>query len=55
MLDALFGWWFGLSRDDPVRHCQFHREMGCCHVDGPGCDMKTCPILADYREFCGDD
>lgn len=36
---------------DPVRHCQFHRDMGCAHVDGPHCDMNECGELDDYRRF----
>ena len=53
LFELMFGWLNPLP--DPVRECQFHREMGCCHVDGPACDMPTCPILKDYREFCGDE
>jgi len=55
MFETIFGWWRSFFPPDPVRQCQFHREMGCCHVDGPGCDMQTCQILKDYREFCGDE
>lgn len=58
MFEAIFKWWVSLfygDPNDPVYHCQFNREMGCCHVDGPDCDMATCPILKDYREFCGDE
>ena len=54
-------WWVDfLSRlygvpPDPARHCQFHREMRCCPLDGPGCDVRTCEILKDYREFLRDE
>ena len=29
---------------DPVRHCKVYKLVGCCHVDGPLCDMRTCTI-----------
>lgn len=53
--DWILAWWRSFFQPDPLRHCTFHRDMGCCHVDSPGCDMGTCPILKDYREFCGDE
>ena len=30
--------------NDPVKHCQVYRTVGCTHVDGFHCDMKTCNI-----------
>lgn len=42
---------FGADPDDPVRSCEFYCDLGCCHVDGPLCDMKTCQELKDYRKF----
>jgi hypothetical protein len=29
---------------DPVHHCQVYKKVGCVHVDGFLCDMKTCNI-----------
>ncbi len=29
---------------DPVRHCKVFKLVGCAHVDGPLCDMRTCTI-----------
>ena len=29
---------------DPVKHCQVYRAVGCAHVDGPLCDMRTCDV-----------
>jgi len=34
---------------DPVYNCEVHKEIGCSHVDGMLCDMKTCDILQEYR------
>ena len=30
---------------DPVKHCMIHRAVGCAHVDGMLCNMKTCDIV----------
>lgn len=35
---------------DPVRHCQVHRQIGCAHVDGFLCEMNTCEILSAYKK-----
>lgn len=35
---------------DPVRHCTVYRTVGCAHIDGYLCHMKTCEILRDYLE-----
>ena len=32
------------SSDDPVKHCNVYKTVGCAHVDGMHCDMKTCTI-----------
>lgn len=29
---------------DPVKHCQVYKTVGCTHVDGMLCNMKTCKI-----------
>ena len=29
---------------NPVKHCQVYRTIGCAHVDGMNCDMRTCGI-----------
>ena len=28
---------------DPI-NCQVHRKLGCSHIDGYLCDMRTCNI-----------
>lgn len=35
---------------DPVRHCTVYRTVGCVHIDGILCHMKSCEILRDYLE-----
>jgi hypothetical protein len=37
-------WWNRLWANDPVWNCKVHRTVGCAHVDGPLCDMRTCNI-----------
>lgn len=39
------------GKDDPVKHCKYYRDMGCAHVDGIACDMKTCKERIDYEKF----
>ena len=34
--------------DDPVKHCEVYRVIGCAHVDGYLCDMETCDILEKF-------
>lgn len=29
---------------DPVKHCKVHQILGCAHVGGSGCDVRTCTI-----------
>jgi hypothetical protein len=29
-------------RYDPVHNCHVYKNVGCAHVDGMYCDMKTC-------------
>jgi hypothetical protein len=29
---------------DPVKHCHVHKTVGCSHVDGPLCDVRTCDV-----------
>ena len=29
---------------DPVNHCNVYKTVGCAHVDGMLCDMRTCEI-----------
>ena len=48
--------WFGWkilrldTPEDPVAHCPVFKNIGCAHVDGMICDMKTCNILRSYKE-----
>lgn len=32
---------------DPVKHCQIYKTVGCVHVDGMLCDMRTCNAKLD--------
>ncbi len=41
--------WFNLRKYDPVNHCKVYKTVGCVHVDGFLCDMKTCNILEAYK------
>lgn len=34
------------SKYDPVRHCKVYKTVGCAHVDGMLCNMKTCDVQA---------
>lgn len=29
---------------DPVKHCLVYKSVGCAHVDGMLCDIRTCDI-----------
>ena len=33
---------------DPVKYCQVYKEIGCAHVDGYLCDMRTCDIRQKF-------
>jgi hypothetical protein len=35
-------------RNDPVKHCEVYKEIGCAHVDGYLCDMATCGIRENF-------
>lgn len=37
--------------NDPVYSCRVYKEVGCAHVDGMLCEMKSCPILKEYLEI----
>ena len=37
-------WWFKAIKNDPTYSCERYLRHGCPHVDGLGCDMKTCSI-----------
>ena len=40
LIQMLFPW----SKDDPVLHCNVYKTVGCTHVDGMLCNMKTCDV-----------
>ena len=42
-------------RNDPVKHCEVYKEIGCAHVDGYLCDMGTCGIREKFRSGTLDD
>ncbi len=39
------------SDTDPVYSCVVYKEIGCSHVDGMFCNMKTCDILKDHKRI----
>jgi len=34
--------------NDPIKHCQVYKEIGCAHVDGYLCDFPDCSIMKEY-------
>jgi len=36
--------WCRARANDPVYNCKRYVKVGCPHVDGMACDMKTCSI-----------
>ncbi|MEE8043591.1 MAG: hypothetical protein V3T32_00480 [Thermodesulfobacteriota bacterium] len=38
-----------IKANDPIRSCDVYKTIGCAHVDGYLCDMKTCNILKDFK------
>jgi len=34
---------------DPVKHCNVYRTVGCAHVDGMLCNMRTCDITVQIE------
>ena len=34
---------------DPVKHCLIYKAVGCAHVDGMLCNMKTCNIVVNLE------
>ena len=34
---------------DPVECCEFHKQVGCSHVDGYLCNAGTCNTRTDYQ------
>ena len=41
--------WREQTRSDPAKHCVVHDVVGCVHVDGILCDMKTCTVSVDLK------
>jgi len=29
---------------DPVKHCNVYKSVGCAHIDGMLCNMRTCNV-----------
>ncbi len=56
MLKYLIEFWNKITdkENDPVRSCDVHKTIGCSHVDGYLCDMKTCTILKDHKKESDD-
>lgn len=40
---------FPRSKNDPVRHCNVYKTVGCAHVDGMLCNMKTCDVKVSVQ------
>jgi hypothetical protein len=40
---------FKADQFDPVRNCNVYKTLGCSHVDGFLCDMRTCGINHEVR------
>lgn len=34
--------------NDPVKHCNLYKEIGCSHLDGMMCDFPKCSMLTNY-------
>lgn len=49
---------FRLKNNDPLFNCEYHKQCGCVHVDGPLCDFPNCDIRLEHIEkdfvFCPD-
>ncbi|KFZ25614.1 MAG: hypothetical protein KQ78_02188 [Candidatus Izimaplasma bacterium HR2] len=54
MIKKLIKIYKDVLKKDPVKKCKYHRDIGCSHVDGMLCDMKTCKELKEYKEFLGE-
>jgi len=37
------------QKTDPLYCCEFHKQVGCTHVDGILCDVNTCNTRTDYQ------
>lgn len=37
------------QKTDPLCCCEFHKQVGCTHVDGILCDVNTCNTRTDYQ------
>ncbi len=37
------------QQTDPLHYCEFHKQVGCTHVDGFLCDVNTCNTRTDYQ------
>lgn len=34
--------------NNPVKHCQVYKQLGCSHVDGFLCDYPDCSMLKEH-------
>lgn len=39
---------FRFKNNDPLFNCEYHKQHGCVHVDGPLCDFPNCDIRLEY-------
>ena len=37
------------QKTDPLCCCEFHKQVGCTHVDGILCNTETCNTRTDYQ------
>ena len=52
-IKKIIHWHKHLRDNDPLYSCEVYKDKkngSCSHIDGCLCDMKTCNILADYRD-----
>lgn len=38
------------DKNDPIKHCEVYKNIGCAHVDGILCDLHNCDIRKEYIE-----
>ena len=39
---------FRHKNNDPLFNCEYHKQHGCVHVDGPLCDFPNCDIRLEH-------
>ena len=49
-MNRIIKWFKDMRSTDPVYKCKVYKTVGCAHVDGYPCDMKTCNILRELLD-----